>query len=83
MQLYAAYLGGPLDDGRMGEGSRGRSSWWRPTADEAEGEGHGQVAGCAPRAPRRARCGSTGSTGIEVTLPDVGGGDVLDGETYN
>jgi len=81
MDLYAAYLGGPLDDGRMGEG---HEVVLVVAADRAEAKA---------RATAKWRGAPTGHLdalvridrvdGHQVSLTDVGGGDVLDAETLN
>jgi uncharacterized protein DUF1543 len=81
VHLYAAYLGGPLVEGRMGE----------------DHEVVLVVAADRDQAKKRAKAKWRGATpghldalvrvdqvdGHQFSLSDVGGGDVLDAETYN
>ena len=81
MHLYAAYLGGPLVEGRMGEdhevvlvvaADRGEAK------DRAKAKWRGATPGHLDALVRVDRV-----DGHQVSLSDVGGGDVLDAETYN
>ncbi len=81
MHLYAAYLGGPLDDGRMGEGHE-VVLVVAADRDEAKRRATGKWRG-APPGHLDALVRVDRVDGHEVTLAEVGGGDVLDGETFN
>jgi hypothetical protein len=81
MHLYAAYLGGPLETGRMGEGhevvlvvAADRDDAKRRAAAKWRGAPPGHLDALV-RVDR--------VDGHQVTLSEVGGGDVLDGETFN
>ena len=81
MHLYAAYLGGPLDGGRMGEGHE-VVLVVAADRDEAKGRAAAKWRGAPPGhldAPVRI----DQVDGHQVSLTGVGAGDVLDGETFN
>ena len=81
MDLYAAYLGGPLDDGRMGEGHEVVLVVAADRADAAAKAGakwRGAPPGHLDTLQRVVRV-----DGYEVTLTEVGGGDQLDAESFN
>jgi hypothetical protein len=81
MHLYAAYLGGPLDAGRMGEGHE-VVLVVAADRDEAKAKAKAKWRG-APPGHLDALERIDRVDGFEVSLHDVGGGDRLDGETYN
>ena len=81
MDLYAAYLGGPLDRGRMGEGhevvlvvATDRDD----AATRAKAKWRGAPPGHLDALVRIDRV-----DGYEVSLNEVGGDDALDAETFN
>jgi hypothetical protein len=81
MHLYAAYLGGPLDDGRMGEGHEVVLVVAADRDDakvKAEAKWRGAPPGHLDALERVDRV-----DGFAVSLAEVGGGDLLDGETFN
>ena len=81
MHLFAAYLGGPLDAGRMGEG---HEVVFVVAADRTEAKARARAKWKgAPPGHLDALVRLDRVDGYEVSLSEVGGGDVLDGETYN
>jgi len=81
MHLYTAYLGGPLDEGRMGEGHEVVlvvAADRRDAAARALAKWRGAPPGHLDALVRVERV-----DGHEVVLSEVGGDDVLDGETFN
>lgn len=81
MHLYAAYLGGPLVEGRMGEDHEVVlvvAADRREAKSKAKAKWHGAPPGHLDALVRVDRV-----DGHEVSLSEVGGGDVLDAETYN
>jgi hypothetical protein len=81
MHLYAAYLGGPLDDGRMGEGhevvfvvAAGR--------DEAKARAKAKWRGAPPGHLDALVCIDR-VDGHQIALTESDGADLLDAETYN
>lgn len=81
MHLYAAYLGGPLEAGRVGEGHE-VVLVVAADRDEAKQRAAAKWRGAAP-GHLDALVRVDRVDGHEVALTDVGGGDVLDGETFN
>jgi hypothetical protein len=81
MDLYAAYLGGPLDTGRMGED---HEVVLVVAADRAEAETRAKAKWRgAPPGHLDALVRVDQVDGHRVTLSDVGGGDVLDVAFFN
>jgi len=81
MDLYAAYLGGPLDHGRMGEG---HEVVLVVAADREEAKSRALTKWRgAPPGHLDALVRVDRVDGYQVTLTEVGGGDGLDGETFN
>jgi hypothetical protein len=81
MHLYAAYLGGPLDGRRMGEG---HEVVFVVAADRAEARTKAEAKWRgAPPGHLDALVRVDRVDGHRVDVTDVGGGDVLDTETYN
>jgi len=81
MHLYVAYLGGPLDAGRIGEG---HETVLVVAADRAEAKAKAKAKWQgAPPGHLDALVRVDRVDGHQVTLSEVGGGDVLDAETYN
>lgn len=81
MHLYAAHLAGPLDDGRMGEGhevvlvvAADRDQATVRAVAKWRGAPPGQLDALVP---------IDRVDGHQVSLAEVGGGDVPDGETFN
>ena len=81
VHLYAAYLGGPLVEGRMGEDHE-VVLVVAADRDEAKARATAKWRGTPP-GHLDALVRVDRVDGHEVTLADVGGGDVLDAETYN
>jgi len=81
VHLYAAYLGGPLDGGRMGEDHE-VVLVVAADRDEANVRATAKWRG-APPGHLDALVRVDRIDGYEVLLSDVGGGDLLDAETYN
>jgi len=81
MHLYAAYLGGPLDGGRMGEGHE-VVLVVAADRDEATERALAKWRG-APPGHLDALVRIDRVDGHQVSLAEVGGDDVLDGETFN
>jgi hypothetical protein len=81
MHLYAAYLGGPLDAGRLGED---HEVVLVVAADstEAKAKARAKWRG-APPGHLDALVRIDQVDGHQVSLSDVGGGDLLDAELYN
>jgi hypothetical protein len=81
MPLYCAYLGGPLDAGRIGEG---HEVVFVVAADRAEAKSKAKAKWSgAPPGHLDALVRVDRVDGHQVALSEVGGGDVLDAETYN
>jgi hypothetical protein len=81
MHLYAAYLGGPLDAGRLGEDHEVVLVVATDSADakaKAKAKWRGAPPGHLDALVRIDRV-----DGHQVSLSDVGGGDLLDAELYN
>ena len=81
MNLYAAYLGGPLEEGRMGEGhevvlvvAADRAE----AATRAQAKWKGAPPGHLDALERVVRV-----DGYRVDLTEVGGADEFDAETFN
>ena len=81
MHLYAAYLGGPLDGGRMGEGHE-VVLVAAADRDQATAQAVAKWRG-APPGHLDALVRIDRVDGHQVSLAEVGGDDVLDGETFN
>jgi len=81
MHLYAAYLGGPVGAGRMGEDHE-VVLVVAADRDEARAKATAKWRG-APPGHLDALVRVDRVDGHEITLAEVGGGDVLDAETYN
>jgi hypothetical protein len=81
MDLYAAYLGGPLDDGRMGEG---HEVVLVVAADRAEAKARATAKWRgAPPGHLDALERIVQVDGYSVTLTESAGGDDLEMETFN
>jgi len=81
MDLYAAYLGGPLDDGRMGEG---HEVVLVVAADRAEAKARATAKWRgAPPGHLDALERIVWVDGYSVTLTESAGGDDLEMETFN
>jgi predicted dehydrogenase len=81
MHLYAAYLGGPLDGGRMGEDHE-VVLVAAADRDQAKARAVAKWRGVSP-GHLDALVRIDRVDGHQVSLAEVGGGDVLDGETFN
>ena len=81
MDLYAAYLGGPLDDGRMGEG---HEVVLVVAADRAEAKARATAKWRgAPPGHLDALERIVQVDGYSVTLTESAGGDDFEMETFN
>jgi len=81
MDLYTAYLGGPLELGRMGEGHE-VVLVVAADREEAKARALAKWRG-APPGHLDALVRVDRVDGHQVALTEVGGADVLDGETFN
>ncbi len=81
MHLYAAYLGGPLDGGRMGEGHE-VVLVVAADGNEAKARARAKWRG-APPGHLDALVRIDRVDGHAISLAEVGGRDALESETFN